>query len=69
MGATAIAIDFCPPPRLAVNEAELAAMLGLNGRSELAKKKAIYKLCLQHNIKPLPGRVFPLKKIEAACAS
>jgi len=44
--------------------------LGLNdGRSELAKKKALYRLCAEHDIKPLPGRVFPLRKIEAACAA
>lgn len=46
------------PGHLAVND----------GRSERAKKDAFYKFCTKHGIKPEPGRVFPLKKIEAACA-
>lgn len=53
---------------LAVNETQAFEMLGLNdGRSVRAKKTAFYRICAEHDIKPLPGRVFPLKKIEAAC--
>jgi hypothetical protein len=58
------------PGHLAVNEAQAHEILGLNdGRTETAKKKAFYKFCQQHDIRPLPGRVFPLKKIEQAVSA
>lgn len=64
-----IPIQFIPG-HLAVNESQAHEILGLNdGRSERAKKTAFYRFCAEYNIKPLPGRVFPLKKIEAACAA
>jgi len=64
-----IPITFVPD-HLALNEVQAFEILGLNnGRSEKAKKKALYRLCAEHGIKPLPGRVFPLKKLEAACAA
>ena len=57
------------PPKLAVNERELFEMLGLNdGRSLRAKKTAVYRFLTQHEIKTFPGRVWPLRKIEAALA-
>lgn len=57
------------PGHLAVNERQLWEMLGLNdGRSEAAKKMAVYRFLARHDIKPLPGRVFPLRKIEKAIA-
>ena len=58
------------PGHLALSEAQAFEVLGLNdGRSELAKKKALYRICAEHDIKPLPGRVFPLKKLETAMAA
>jgi len=56
------------PGHLAVNEGQLFAMLGLDdGRSERAKKKSVYRFLARHDIRRLPGRVFPLRQIEAAC--
>lgn len=56
--------------RLAINEREAHEKLGLNdGRSERAKRSAWYKFCTKHGIKPEPGRVFSLKKIEQAMAA
>lgn len=56
--------------RLAVNEQQAHELLGLNdGRSERARKTAFYRFCIQHGIRSLPGRVFPIKKIESALAS
>lgn len=59
---------FFVPARLAVTEEEAHELLGLNnGRPEAAKKKAFYRFCQKHGIAPEPGRVYPLRKIEAAC--
>jgi hypothetical protein len=70
MSATRHIPIFFVPGQLAVNEAQAHEILGLNdGRSERAKKKAFYRICAEHEIKPLPGRVFPLKKLEAICAA
>ena len=61
-----IPIHFIPS-HLAVNEAQALEILGLNdGRSNQAKRKAFYRFCVENEIKPLPGRVFPLMKIQAA---
>jgi len=66
MNAKRIPISFAPA-RLAVNEEQLFELLGLNdGRSIQAKKKAVYRFLAIHGIKPLPGRVFPLRQIEEA---
>jgi len=56
------------PAHLAVNESQLIAMLGLTGRPVGAAKKAIWRFTRRHDIKPLPGRVYPLRRIEAALA-
>lgn len=58
------------PGQLAVNEAQAIEMLGLNdGRTERAKKAAFKRLRDTYEIPTLPGGVFPLKKIEAACGA
>lgn len=55
------------PGQIAVGDRELARMLGLDdGRSVAAQKRAIYRLTRRHGIDRLPGRVWPLARIEAA---
>lgn len=63
-----IPVQFVPG-HLAVNESQAFEMLGLNdGRTERAKKAAFKRLRDAFEIPTLPGGVFPLKKLEAACA-
>lgn len=65
--ARSIPVQFVPG-HLAVNEAQAFEMLGLNdGRTERAKKAAFKRMRDAFGIPTLPGGVFPLKKIEAAC--
>jgi len=64
-----ISVAFVPA-YLAVNTEQLIEMLGLNdGRPVAAAKKAVYRFAAQHDIHPLPGRVWPLRKIEQALAA
>lgn len=64
-----IPVQFVPG-HLAVNETQAFEMLGLNdGRTDSAKKKAFKRIRDAFGIPTLPGGVFPLKKIEAACGA
>lgn len=58
------------PGWLAVSEPQLIEMLGLNdgSRTVRAQKDAVYRIMQQHQIKWLPGRVAPLRKIQLALA-
>lgn len=66
---TSITPVAAPLPRLTVTEREAIEMLSLHlsGRSERAQKDAFKRFRDQHKIKPLPGFVFSIKQLEAAC--
>lgn len=57
------------PAHIAVNEAQLFEMLGLNdGRSQRGKRLAAWQFRRINKIPTWPGGVFPLRMIERAAA-
>ncbi len=55
------------PFRVALNESDAIAMLGMDvGRSPLAAKRAFWEFRVQFSIQKLPGGVFSVRRIAEA---